>query len=125
MPELTGVTLRHRDSNQAAALLDAIRLLCDTVFSQPPLRWPNDEAEHHRQSLAGLITNPTFGLVIAEAAGEVMGFAYGVTLRPDTQWWSGMAEPLPYELAATWNGRTFITVLQCVPATTSCQPVRR
>lgn len=110
MPELSGVTLRHRDGNQAAALLDAICLLYDTVFSQPPFRWTDDESEHHRQSLAGLIMNPTFGLVTAEAASKLVGFAYGVALRPDTQWWSGMVEPLPDELVAEWNGRTFAII---------------
>lgn len=105
-----GVTLRHCDTRRAAALLDAICSLYDTVFSQPPFRWTDDESEHHRQSLTRLIANPTFALVTAEAAGELVGFAYGVALKPETQWWSGMTEPLPDELTAEWNGRTFAII---------------
>ena len=104
------VTLNHCTGNQAAALLNPICLLYDTVFSQPPFRWTDDESEHHRQSLARLIENPTFSLVTAEATGELVGFAYGLALKPDTPWWSGMIEPLPDELTAEWNGRTFAII---------------
>lgn len=105
-----GVTLRHCNVRQAAALLDPICLLYDTVFSQPPFRWTDDESQHHRQSLIGVIANPTFAMVTAEAAGELVGYAYGLVLKPDTQWWSGMTEPLPDELTAEWNGRTFAII---------------
>jgi ribosomal protein S18 acetylase RimI-like enzyme len=110
MPRPDDVTLRHRDTRQAAALLDPICLLYDTVFSQSPFRWTDDESEHHRQYLIKLIANPTFTLVTAEAADELVGFAYGMALRPDTQWWSGMTEPLPDELTAEWKGRTFAII---------------
>ncbi len=48
--------------------------------------------------------------VAPEASGELVGFAYGVALKPDTQWWSGTTEPLPDELTAEWNGRTFAII---------------
>lgn len=105
-----GVTLNHCDAGQASALLDPLCLLYDTVFSQPPFRWTDDESERHRQSLIRLISNPTFALVTADAAGELVGFAYGVGLTSDTQWWSGIAEPLPDELRAEWKGRTFAII---------------
>lgn len=110
MPAPDGVTLRHHDTRQAAALLDPICLLYDTVFSQPPFRWTDDESEHHRQSLIRLIANPACALVTANAADELVGFAYGVALKPGTAWWSGMTEPLPEELTAEWNGRTFAII---------------
>lgn len=104
------VTLKHRDVSQAAALLDSICLLYDTVFSQPPFSWTDDESKHHRQSLTRLITNPTFALVSAEAADELVGFAYGVALKPGSPWWSGMTEPLANEMTVEWDGRTFAII---------------
>ncbi len=56
------------------------------------------------------MTNPTFGLATAEETDELVGFAYGVALGPDTSWWSGMVEPLPDELIAEWNRRTFAVI---------------
>ncbi|MGH9959663.1 MAG: GNAT family N-acetyltransferase, partial [Pyrinomonadaceae bacterium] len=110
MLNLDDIPLRHLDTRQAAALLDPICLLYDTVFSQPPFRWTDDESAHHRQSLIRLIANPTFALVTAEAAGELVGFAYGIALSPETQWWSGITELLPDELTAEWKGRTFAII---------------
>jgi ribosomal protein S18 acetylase RimI-like enzyme len=110
MSRSDGVALKHHDGTQAANLLDSICRLYDAVFSLPPFRWTDDESEHHRRSLTKLVTNPTFGLATAEAAGELVGFAYGVALTGDTPWWSGMREPLPDELTAEWNGRTFAVI---------------
>ncbi|MGH3767089.1 MAG: GNAT family N-acetyltransferase [Pseudonocardiaceae bacterium] len=104
------VTLMYRDGTQPAYLVNAICQLYDTVFSQPPFRWANDESDHHRQSLTRIMTNPTFGLATAEETDELVGFAYGVALGPDTSWWSGMVEPLPDELIAEWNRRTFAVI---------------
>ncbi|MGH3794690.1 MAG: GNAT family N-acetyltransferase [Pseudonocardiaceae bacterium] len=105
-----GVTLTHHDGPPAAYLVDVICQLYDTIFSQPPFRWTDDESDHHRQSLTRLITNPTFGLVAAEVTGELVGFAYGMALGPDTLWWSGMTEPLPEALTSEWNRRTFAVI---------------
>jgi ribosomal protein S18 acetylase RimI-like enzyme len=105
-----GVTVRQQDSSQAVALIDAICRLYDAVFSQPPFRWTDEESEHHRRSLAGLVTNPTFGLATAEAADELVGFAYGVGLAGDTAWWSRMTRSLPEELTVEWDGRTFAVI---------------
>jgi ribosomal protein S18 acetylase RimI-like enzyme len=110
MSRPSGVTLKRRDSSEAPRLLDAICHLYDAVFSQPPFRWTDEESEHHRQSLTDLMTNPTFGLVTAEAGGELIGFAYGVALSGETGWWSRMMEPLPEELTAEWDGRTFAVI---------------
>lgn len=110
MAKLDCVTLTHRNGAQAVYLINIICQLYDKVFSQPPFRWTDDESDHHRQSLTRLMTNPTFGLVTAEANGELMGFAYGVALGQDTLWWSSMAEPLPEALTAEWNGRTFAVI---------------
>ncbi|MGH4008092.1 MAG: GNAT family N-acetyltransferase [Pseudonocardiaceae bacterium] len=105
-----GVTLRHCNVRQAAALLDPICRLHDTVFSQPPFHLTDDESQYHRQSLISTIANPTFAMVTADAGGELVGYADGVVLKPDTQWWSGTTAPLPDELTAEWNGRTFAII---------------
>jgi GNAT superfamily N-acetyltransferase len=54
--------------------------------------------------------NPAFGLVTAKVNGELVGFAYGIALSGNTGWWSRMMEPLPEELTAEWNGRTFAVI---------------
>src|SRR6266700_4816235 len=71
----------------AEILFEPICTLYDQAFSQPPFRWTDEESQHHRELLASLMNEPTFGIVTAETSQHLVGFAYGYQLRPDTQWW--------------------------------------
>jgi len=104
------VTVALGDGRRAVELLEAICALYDAVFSQPPFRWTDEESAHHRQSLVGLARNPTFSLVTAQTGEVLVGFAYGVRLRPDTSWWANTLEALPDELITEWEGRTFAVI---------------
>lgn len=104
------VTIGLASRERANALLDPICDLYDEVFSAPPFRWTDDESEHHRRMLDSLLVEPTFGLVTAEADGQLVGFAYGYTLPPDTRWWEGFQSPLSAELAKEREGRTFALI---------------
>jgi len=94
----------------ADALFERICALYDRVFSQPPFRWTDEESQHHRELLTSLMQEQSFGLAIAEAADQFLGFAYGYTLRPDTQWWRNFQEPPAEKLAREWPGRTFALI---------------
>jgi ribosomal protein S18 acetylase RimI-like enzyme len=109
-PDDQDVSLALGDGQRAVELLDRICALYDAVFSQPPFRWTDEESAHHRQSLMELSRNPTFGLASAEAGDELVGFAYGVRLPPTTEWWRGFREPLPADLVAEYEGRTFALI---------------
>ena len=49
------------------------------------------------------------GFVLAEArhGGYLVGYAFGVPLRPATSWWRDLTAALPEELTAEHPGRTF------------------
>lgn len=80
------------------------------TFSKPPYRWPDNEEKHFRQQLSRLATDATFGIATAQTADELVGFAYGYTLRPDTTWWDGFVMPVPEELTTEREGRTFALI---------------
>lgn len=95
----------------AEALFDPICNLYDQVFSRPPFRWTDEEAGHHRQLLAKLRNEPSFGIVTAQDSDQrLVGFGYGYMLRPDTGWWQNFLQPLPDELIKEWPGRTFALI---------------
>jgi len=105
------VTPTLGDGQRAAELLDPICALYDAVFSRPPFHWTAQHSEQHRERLEQLVSNPTFGLATAQADdGRLVGFAYGVALKPDTRWWHGFTEPLPAEVTEEWSGRTFALI---------------
>jgi ribosomal protein S18 acetylase RimI-like enzyme len=52
------------------------------------------------------------GFVLAEArhGGYLVGYAFGMPLRPSTSWWRQLTTPLPDETTAEHPGRTFALV---------------
>ncbi len=89
-------------------LLDPICALYDEVFSTPPFFWREDESELHRQRLLRLLDDPTYGIAVAWAEDELVGFAYGFSLPADTKRWSGLLEPVSVQVTGEWPGRTFL-----------------
>jgi GNAT superfamily N-acetyltransferase len=49
------------------------------------------------------------GFVLAEArnGGYLIGYAYGMPLRPSTDWWRQLTTPLPDDVTTEHPGRTF------------------
>jgi len=92
----------------ARSVIDPICALYDEVFSAPPFFWREDESELHRQRLLRLLDDPTFGVVVARAGEELVGFAYGFSVPPDTTRWQSLTNETPPELTAEWPGRTFL-----------------
>jgi len=123
MPEV--VTIANGDAERAEVLLDPICRLYDEVFSASPFRWSEDESEHHRGMLSRLITEPTFGIATAEAAGRLVGFAYGYTLTPATRWWQNFHQPLPADVSQEWQDRTFALIDLAVEAAWRGQGIGR
>jgi ribosomal protein S18 acetylase RimI-like enzyme len=78
------------------------------VFSAPPFFWREDESELHRERLLGLLEDPTYGIAVARAGDELVGFAYGFTVPTDTKRWSRLVEPLSVQVTSEWPGRTFL-----------------
>jgi GNAT superfamily N-acetyltransferase len=89
-------------------LLDQVCELYDEVFSTPPFFWRDDESQLHRDRLLGLLDDPTFGIAIAPADDELIGFAYGFTLPANTKRWTRLKEPVSVQVTTEWPGRTFV-----------------
>jgi ribosomal protein S18 acetylase RimI-like enzyme len=50
---------------------------------------------------------PGFALAEARNGGYLVGYAFGMPLRPSTSWWRQLTAPLPDETTAEHPGRTF------------------
>jgi GNAT superfamily N-acetyltransferase len=88
--------------------LDPVCELYDAVFSAPPFFWRADEPYLHRQRLLRLTEDATFGIIIAEVADSLVGFAYGFTLPANTSRWTRLTAPISAEMTAEWPNRTFV-----------------
>ncbi|WP_280255287.1 GNAT family N-acetyltransferase [Nocardia wallacei] len=110
MGEGEQVTVVVGSAVEARRQMDAVCALYDEVFSVPPFVWPDGESVRHRQMLDRLVLDPTFGTAFATIAGELVGFVYGIALKPDTNWWNGFREPVADDMTREWTGRTFAVI---------------
>jgi GNAT superfamily N-acetyltransferase len=104
----TEVRIELGDASLARPVVGQVCDLYDAVFSSPPFFWRDDESDLHRQRLRSLLDDPSFGVALAWASDELIGFAYGFGLAADTQRWSRLSEPLPTDVTHEWFGRTFL-----------------
>jgi hypothetical protein len=96
------------DAALARPLVDPICDLYDRVFSAPPSHWQAEESEMHRGRLLRLLEDPTFGITVARAGEELVGFAYGFTVPAETKRWSRLLVPVADEVAREWPGRRVV-----------------
>lgn len=104
------ITIHLGAATTAQEHLEEIFQLYYETFSKPPYQWPKGEETAFRQRLPRLAADPTFGIATAQADDQLIGFAYGYALRPNTTWWNGFVTPVAEELTTEWEGRTFALI---------------
>ncbi|MCP9949873.1 GNAT family N-acetyltransferase [Actinomadura madurae] len=104
------VDVRGGAAKLAEKHFSSICQIHDAVFSQPPFAWVSRMSDENADYLRRLMADPTFGLVLAEHGGGLVGYAFGHRLPIDHGWWTDFTEPLPEDLTAEWQGRTFALI---------------
>jgi GNAT superfamily N-acetyltransferase len=101
-----GITFELLDGAQAAAHADELQALHAEVYAAPPYSVRDDAA---RFAARFRVQRRQPGFVLAEArhGGYLVGYGYGMPLRPSTSWWRHLTTPLPEEVTAEHPGRTF------------------
>lgn len=101
---LTAVT----DPGAAARALPGLIPVYEKSFSEPPYFEGKPELDSFIAWFRDHRHQPGFRLVIARDAGKVIGFAYGISLQHDTDWWDDLAPlGLPEEFTAENGERSF------------------
>ena len=101
MPGQSEITFQLLDGTQAeahATELQAMRVE----------EWEDDGSFADRFRV--LRRQPGFVLAEARHGGYLVGYAFGMPLRPSTSWWRQLTTPLPDEITAEHPGRTFALV---------------
>ncbi len=94
---------RLLDGTQTAAHTEDLQALHAEVCAEQP-----DDGFARRFRV--LRRQPGFVLAEARRGGYLVGYAFGVPLRPSTSWWRGLTTPLPDEVTTEHPGRTFALV---------------
>ena len=110
------ITLRLLGGAEAAGSGEDIAALRAEVCGAPPHRdstGPHGASQHGADGggfgrrFGRQRRQPGFVLAEARHGGYLVGYAFGVPLRPATSWWRDLTAPLPEELTAEHPGRTF------------------
>jgi GNAT superfamily N-acetyltransferase len=96
----TEITFRLLDGTQAAAHADDLRALRAEEYDDGSF------ADRFRVARR----QPGFVLAEARHGGYLVGYAFGMPLRPSTSWWRHLTTPLPDDFTAEHPGRTFALV---------------
>ncbi|MEV6588152.1 GNAT family N-acetyltransferase [Streptomyces acidicola] len=108
---MTEVTYERHEAAEAARRLDVFLHAYEEVYAEPPYcEGPSDVAEfiEHYQVQA---RRPAMRLVLAREEDDVIGFAYGYHLAPDTRWWKNLLDvELPDEFTREDGRRTFVVI---------------
>jgi ribosomal protein S18 acetylase RimI-like enzyme len=97
------MTFRLLDGTQAAAHTEDVQALHAEVYGEQP-----DDGFARRFQV--LRRQPGFARAEARHGGYLVGYAFGVPLRPSTSWWRHLTTPLPDEVTTEHPGRTFALV---------------
>ena len=96
------MTFQLLDGTQAAAHATELQALRAEVCADDAVPFADRFLVQRRQ--------PGFTLAEARHGGYLVGYAFGMPLRPSTSWWRHLTTPLPDEVTAEHPGRTFALV---------------
>lgn len=98
--------VRKYDATGARALTGRLIEVYAEVYAEV-IEDPFFSVERFAERLARHQSAREHTLVTGEIEGELVGYAYGVTLAADTLWWGGMRAPFPADLTRETGERTF------------------
>ncbi|QWF78929.1 GNAT family N-acetyltransferase [Amycolatopsis sp. CA-230715] len=100
----------HVCGTAAAELLPDLRELYLDVYREPPYHWGAEHADLFAGRFQSQRRAPGFDLVTASGPTGLVGFTFGVTLRPDTPWWHNLVTAVDPGVTQEWSRRTFAVV---------------
>lgn len=107
---MSEVSVQRYDGPEAAGTLETFLPAYRDIYVEPPYcEGPQDVADFIGM-FAVQAERPVFRVALARDADEVVGFAYGFCLPPDTGWWRNLREPAPAEFTAEDGQRTFAVI---------------
>jgi GNAT superfamily N-acetyltransferase len=98
------VVFTLHDGPAAEALLDELADAYADAYGVEP----GGKVDAFRGRASKQFGRPGFLLVAARTGGQLVGFAFGYTLQPDTHWWVGLVPAPDKDFETETGDRTFV-----------------
>jgi GNAT superfamily N-acetyltransferase len=109
-PARPDVEYRLYPGRNIPSISDTLRSIYSEVYSEPPYQWGDDHTKLFAERLAVQRQQNGFLLVGARSGEELIGFIFGVTLRPESPWWSDLLSPVGEDVTRESPSRTLAVV---------------
>ncbi|WBB59294.1 GNAT family N-acetyltransferase [Streptomyces sp. WMMC500] len=104
------VTVERHDGPEAARTLGVLLPAYREIYVEPPYCEGPQDVVDFTEMFAIQSERPGFRVALAQHTGEVVGFAYGFCLPPDTGWWRNLLTAAPAGFTAEDGRRTFAVI---------------
>lgn len=108
MPSTDDLTLTHHTSDEATKLMDE---LCDVyadAYGAVPGEDTRKKSSAFRDRATAAQQGASYSLVTAHVGEQLVGFAFGYSLRPERGWWDGLSPEPPEGFTEETGSRTVV-----------------
>lgn len=103
-----GLTLTQHSASEAARLMDE---LCDAyadAYGAVPGEDTQQKSSAFRDRATSALQARNYSLVTARVDDQLVGFAFGYSLRPERGWWDGLSPAPPEGFTEETGSRTVV-----------------
>jgi hypothetical protein len=104
------ITYELLGQEQAAEHAGEVTALAAEAHAEPPFGWDEARAAQYARRFAVQLRQPGFALVEARSGDYLIGVAFGLPLRPSTDWWRHLTTALPAAVTTEHSGRSFAVI---------------
>jgi hypothetical protein len=104
------ITYELLGREQAAGHAGEITTLAAEVYADQPFCWDEARTDRFARRFMVQLRQPGFALVEARSGDYLIGVAFGLPLRPSTDWWRHLTTSLPTDTTAEHLGRSFAVI---------------
>jgi GNAT superfamily N-acetyltransferase len=108
MPPPADLTLAHHTSTEAAALMDELCEVYADAYGAVPGEDIREKSSAFRERATAAQQGASYSLVTARVGDQLVGFAFGYSLRAASGWWDGLTPEPPNVFTHETGSRTVV-----------------
>jgi GNAT superfamily N-acetyltransferase len=108
MPRPADLTVTHHTSAEAATLMDELCEVYADAYGAVSGEDVGEKSSAFRQRATVAVKQAAYSLVAARVRAQLVGFAFGYNLRPESGWWDGLTPEPPSDFTDETGSRTVV-----------------
>lgn len=102
------LTILYHTSAEAVKLMDELCDVYTDAYGAVPGEDTQEKSSAFRERATAALQGANYSLVTARGGDQLVGFAFGYSLRPERGWWDGLQPPPPEGFTEETGSRTVV-----------------